>query len=254
MDKAKIEGEIKSKTDSAQTIYNSKIELLTEQFDRKAEEMGRKYQIAEEEAKATYLEMLNEMSHNFSEESILTQTQMIELRKQLNELKSKHDAAVEEYKRAEEMKTKINFYRIQISDIDKEEINKIQEIGQYLRDTKPLNKVIWSVYYDHPFSDLIGRVVGVGCHTGIYKLTNLTNGMVYVGQANNIADRWKQHVKCALGAETAPNNKLYPAMQEVGPENFSFEIIEECAQEDLNEREQYWQDFYKAKEFGYSIR
>lgn len=43
-------------------------------------------------------------------------------------------------------------------------------------------------------------------------------------------------------------------MREVGPEQFTFEIIEECAPEALNEREQYWQEFYKAKEFGYSVR
>ena len=43
-------------------------------------------------------------------------------------------------------------------------------------------------------------------------------------------------------------------MREVGPEQFTFEIIEECEPEALNEREQFWQDFYKAKEFGYSVR
>ena len=34
----------------------------------------------------------------------------------------------------------------------------------------------------------------------------------------------------------------------------SFEIIEECDRSKLNELEDYWQDFYKAKEFGYSIK
>jgi hypothetical protein len=39
-----------------------------------------------------------------------------------------------------------------------------------------------------------------------------------------------------------------------GVENFTFEVIEECAGKDLNGREQFWQDYFKAKEFGYSIR
>ena len=43
-------------------------------------------------------------------------------------------------------------------------------------------------------------------------------------------------------------------MLEFGVENFSFELIEECDKEALNEREQYWQEFYGAKEFGYSIK
>ena len=43
-------------------------------------------------------------------------------------------------------------------------------------------------------------------------------------------------------------------MQTVGVENFSFEIIEECTKSQLNDKEDYWQDFFKAKEFGYSIK
>jgi hypothetical protein len=39
-----------------------------------------------------------------------------------------------------------------------------------------------------------------------------------------------------------------------GPEAFIFELLEDCPREILNEREQYWQEFFKAKEFGYSIK
>jgi hypothetical protein len=31
-------------------------------------------------------------------------------------------------------------------------------------------------------------------------------------------------------------------------------MIEECERSKLNEREDYWQEFFKAKEFGYSIK
>ena len=78
--------------------------------------------------------------------------------------------------------------------------------------------------------------------------------MTYIGQAVNIADRWKQHIKRGIGAEAPINNKLYPAMKEFGPENFTFEVVEICPRAKLNEREDYWQDFYKAKEFGYSMK
>ena len=88
----------------------------------------------------------------------------------------------------------------------------------------------------------------------IYKITNLETGMCYVGQAVDVASRWKQHIKRGIGAEAPTKNKLYPAMLEYGVENFSFELIEECDKDSLNEREQYWQDFFGAKEFGYSIK
>ena len=35
---------------------------------------------------------------------------------------------------------------------------------------------------------------------------------------------------------------------------FTFEIVEQCDSNQLTEREKYWTDFYKAQEFGYSIR
>jgi hypothetical protein len=43
-------------------------------------------------------------------------------------------------------------------------------------------------------------------------------------------------------------------MAKFGVENFTFEVVEKCQKEQLNEREQYWQDYFKAKEFGYSIK
>ena len=44
-----------------------------------------------------------------------------------------------------------------------------------LRNAEPLNKVIWKMYYEKPYTDLVGRVVGTGNHTGIYKITNIEN-------------------------------------------------------------------------------
>ena len=83
--------------------------------------------------------------------------------------------------------------------------------------------------------------------------TNIENNMCYIGQSVNVADRFKQHIKRGLGAETPTRNKLYPAMLSIGVENFTFEIIEECDRSLLDSREDYWQDFYHAKDYGYSI-
>jgi hypothetical protein len=55
------------------------------------------------------------------------------------------------------------------------EIEMIRSIIPYLRDKESLNKIVWKVFYEKPTTDLIGRVVGSGIHTGIYKITNLEN-------------------------------------------------------------------------------
>lgn len=177
-----------------------------------------------------------------------------ELREQEAQLQSTVEAAVAAAKRAEEIKTQADFYKLQLSEIDIEEIRMLRNIAPYLRDQEPLNKVIWKMYYEKPTTDLIGRVIGSGIHTGIYKITNLDNDKCYVGQAVNLAERWKQHIKRGVGADTPTRNKLYPAMMAIGVERFSFEVVEECGREQLDAREDYWQDYFKAKEFGYSIK
>ena len=201
--------------------------------------------------------------YNQAAEDIISEykLQVIEEQDKIHDLKmildheqSKVDCAIEENKRIFEAANQKDFYRLCLTDEDISEIMKLREITPYLRNPEPLNKVIWKVYYEKPYTDLIGRVVGAGIHTGIYKITNVENQMCYVGQAVNIADRWKTHIKRGIGAETPINNKLYPAMKQFGVENFTFEIIEECERSRLNEQEDYWQNFYKAKEFGYSIK
>ena len=43
-------------------------------------------------------------------------------------------------------------------------------------------------------------------------------------------------------------------MYEQGVENFTFEILEECLPEELNDKEKYWIDFYNGVEYGYNMK
>lgn len=196
--------------------------------------------------------LMADLMENLEAELLEKKEQISEANIKLQDLESQVAAAVEINKRALEEKERENFYRIIIPKEDLEEIKQLR--GLHLRNKEPINKIIWKYFYENPTSDMIGRVVGEETKIGIYKITNLVNQMCYVGQSNNIASRWKQHIKRGLGADTPTRNKLYPAMEEYGVENFSFEIIEECNESLLDEREQYWQNFYRAKEFGYSIK
>lgn len=200
------------------------------------------------------MQILNETAQSLHEFVEQYAAMMQEYEDNLTKMRSMSDAAVEAHKREAEKENQQKFYQLHLSDEDIEEIHKIRSIAPYLRDPRPLSKVIYTVYYQKPLSDLIGRVLGQDKRTGIYKITNLVNGKCYVGQARDGANRWQTHIKCAVGAEKAPMNKLYPAMQKHGLENFTFEWIEDCSPEALNEQEQYWQDFYQAKTYGYSMK
>ena len=239
---------------AANTIYEKAMETMQEKLSNSAEQESKKFELAREEYNEQYLQLLEDSNEAFKFIMNERQNKINDLNLQLEDLKSKTYAAVEAHKRMQEEKQKKNFYRLQLSIEDIEEIKKLREVTPYLRNSEPLNKVIWKVYYENPCTALLGRVVGKNVYTGIYKITNLKNNMCYVGQAVDIGSRWKQHIKRGIGAENPTKNKLYPAMLADGVENFTFEIIEQCSKEKLNEREQYWQDYFKAKEFGYSIK
>ena len=229
-------------------------ELASEKFAQSAEQMAQKYQQAEDNYQQEYLKAIEESTKEYTNLIIQKQEELNKISQELVEAKAKQNAIVEANKRAEEVKQKEQFYKLNLSEIDIEEIKKLRSIIPYLRSAEPINKVIWKVYYEKPYTDLIGRVIGQGIHTGIYKITNIESQKCYIGQAVNIADRWKQHIKRGVGAEAPTRNKLYPAMYELGPEQFTFEILEECDKSLLDSREDYWQEFYQAKEFGYSIK
>ena len=241
--------------DQAVDTYYSKAMAAAKQNVRlDIEQLEADYIRAEREYQKEYAATMEDAVADFKQQSENLKSTIKTLSLTLKDLREKVAAAVDANKRAVELECQTDFYRLVLSDIDIQEIKKLREVAQYLRDSEPLNKVIWKVYYERPYTDLIGRVIGSGVHCGIYKITNIGNGMCYVGQAVNIADRWKQHIKRGVGADPPTRNKLYPAMLASGVENFTFEIIEECSRDKLNEREIYWQDFFKAKEYGYSIK
>lgn len=240
--------------ESADIFYKKNMEIAQTNLDKSLENASNYYTTQTEQYQNDYKEMMADCAQSISD---LINQKKIELEKldlAIKEQSEKVNASVEASKRAEEIRSQSDFYKLIIPEEDLEEIKELREVEKHLRNPEPLNKVIWKCYYEKPTTDLIGRVIGSGTHTGIYKITNLTNQMCYVGQAANLAERWKQHIKRGLGADPVTKNKLYPAMKAIGVENFSFEVIEECERSKLDEREDYWQDFFKAKEFGYSIK
>lgn len=244
----------KQSTNAAQKFYKQAQEIAQSSFEKEIENMSNNLDKEREKIQNLYLNLTKDCVKEFQQEIDEKNDKIIQLDSKINQLQKNVDAAVAEAIRRQEMENQQDFYRITLSKDDIAEIQHLREILPYLRDKTPLNKVIYKVYYEKPLTDMISRVVGTGIHTGIYKITHIDSGKCYVGQAANIADRWKQHCKRGVGAEDWTRNKLYPAMYSLGVENFSFEIIEECSRAQLNEREDYWQDFFHAKDFGYSIK
>lgn len=83
----------------------------------------------------------------------------------------------------------------------------------------------------------------------IYLWINLVNGKKYVGQTQYFYNRMTQYKN--VGATPY----LQHAINKYGIDNFDIEIIEKIPVEKLDEREQYWMDYYKSYEpdKGYNI-
>ena len=112
--------------------------------------------------------------------------------------------------------------------------------------------LIWKTYFQKPMTELCNKVIGTTTKSGIYKITNQLDDMCYIGQSVDLATRWKDHAKCGLSIDTPPGNKLYQAMIKDGLWNFSFEVLEECPRDQLDEKEKYYIKLYQAKDYGYN--
>ena len=221
--------------------YYEKISLEQEKINKAKEEFLEEYAL-----------VMRDAAIQLSDSMEIQILKVNEAKDTINKFQSLAAAAIEDLKREELKKTQGEFYKLQIPQQDLEDIHQLRKIAETLNNREVLNKLIWKTYFEKPTNDLIGRQISKPT-TGIYKIQDIENGKVYIGQAANISDRWKQHIKRGLHAETPLNNKLYPALWEKGVENFSFEIMEECARTELNEREKFWIEYFDSKNWGYNV-
>lgn len=94
------------------------------------------------------------------------------------------------------------------------------------------------------------------CKKGIYCITNITNGKVYIGSTfDTFQKRWGNHIR-KLRSNSHVNEHLQNAFNLYSEESFIFSIIEEIKDDSIIlDKEGYYINEYKAcdREFGYNI-
>lgn len=86
---------------------------------------------------------------------------------------------------------------------------------------------------------------------GIYMIRNKNNNKVYVGQTIDIDSRWMQH-RSRLKSKTHENKHLQSAYDLYGKDAFEYILLEECNEEELDEKEIFYIQYYDSYNNGYN--
>ena len=87
----------------------------------------------------------------------------------------------------------------------------------------------------------------------IYKITNTTNGKVYIGKTNTTTEkRWKRHL---IESKHHDQRHLYRAINKYRHDKFTIEQIETCSFDDGGSREKHWIKYYNSmnRSVGYNL-
>ena len=231
-----------------QNAIDNQQEMSSNAFKNYCDILEKRYKEVEEEHDME-VEALNTAYSNL-QLKLLRETD--EVRSDLDKIKATRTAAIEAARREKDIENNLTFYCLDISDADKRDIAKLEALKPSLNKPRVLSMLIWQTWFQKPLKALSANIVGATDATGIYKITNIKTKECYIGQAMHIKERWAEHAKCGLGIDTPAGNKLYKAIQEFGLWNFSFEVLEICPQNQLNEKEKYYIDLYSSYDYGYN--
>lgn len=277
----KIDTEIEQKNKEILENYNElqikekilidKLKLL-EQQEQKATDKLKELAITNENAATAFEQYVAalEQAYNQKEKEFESNIQLLDdsysiaqkswidkqtaILSDLDKIKKTRAAAIEAQLKEQEIKAQKEYYSINISTLELNDVKILREIEYKLNNPRVLRMLVWQNFFREPMNQLCNNIIGIKTKSGIYKITNQITNICYIGQAVDLAKRWKDHAKCGLGIDTPVNNKLYKAMQTDGIENFTWEILEECSSNELNEKEKFYIELYQADKYGYNAK
>ena len=245
-----LEAEINDKlvqVNAAQERYDTLTANLTQIQDT--------YDVLVKQAEQNYVAELEELKRKNKEEideaNLITQVAINKINGQVDDCQKLYVSLISSYQIANEESDARR--HVQISLTTREDIDfMLNYVSSRLKNPTIISKLIWSEYFQKPTNDMLDFVLPSRDCAGIYKITNDETKEAYIGRSVSVRKRLTDHIKSALGIDTIADQHVHQVMREKGIWNFTFELIEECPREKLNEREKYYIEFFHTDQYGYN--
>ena len=176
------------------------------------------------------------------------------LTKEINEYSAKQAAINEAIMRQRALEEQQDFYRVCLGPEAASDVEILNAARRNLKKPEIIDKTIYDNYIAKPVLEMLKRVLQNTTYSGIYKITCIKTGEIYIGKSTDVKSRWQQHCKSAFNCGTIAHSLLHTKMKQHGIENFTFELVEQVPKEQLSEREKFYINFYQTKETGLNER
>ena len=211
------------------------------------------YDVLVKQAEQNYVAELEELKRKNKEEideaNLITQVAINKINGQVDDCQKLYASLISSYQIANEESDARR--HVQISLTTREDIDfMLNYVSSRLKNPTIISKLIWSEYFQKPTNDMLDFVLPSRDCAGIYKITNDETKEAYIGRSVSVRKRLTDHIKSALGIDTIADQHVHQVMREKGIWNFTFELIEECPREKLNEREKYYIEFFHTDQYG----
>lgn len=218
---------------------NSQIELT-----REREENRLKKQL--EDYTNTYNNLTKEYIAKCQEQTDAAQQEYSQILEVLEDFRARREVINQQIMREREANENTDFYRICLTEEEIEDLKIIKDIEHKFNNKEVLHRAAYDCYIKRPLQEMEKRVLGGEKFSGIYIITYIPTGEIYIGRSTDISNRWQEHCKSAYGVGTIAHSTLHTKMARDGIWNFTFQVLERVGKEKLSEREKYWIDLYGA--------
>lgn len=227
---------------------------------------------AEQDKKDNIINQINEASNHYEQLKEIVNNYKAEQDNKISDIESEAKAAIDDinwkiktrqndydsliapFETIEKEKLEKLFYCIYLTEEDKcDIIYLLNEVAPKIKHQDIISKLIWQEFIRSTLDTTIKRV-GITDNPGIYKLTNIDNNKCYIGKAVNVKKRIQDHFKSVVGIQSISDQAVHEEIRKVGLDKWTIEQICECPKEELNEKEKFYIDFFKATEYGYNLK